>query len=458
MSQSNDLVLWKKEESSDSDLYIDLFSGRGYERHMNIVKVNVAEFKEFVDISAKVWLHCLERKNGERAEEERRVGNVLFGQKKYFDAMIKFNNALRLAPSDSKELGLAYANRSSCFFFLRMLDECLIDIELAKKSNYPAHLMPKLEDRVLNVKKSMASGQIQMSGIRVREPVLSFKEHDDFPGVAECLQIEKNNRFGHHVVTTHDLKVGQTILIEQPYSIAHTESESKRRDRCMHCFKECANFIPCPNCVAVLYCNEECMEKSYHKYHCVLWVPEPDKNKFRLVLETFFKINDAFPDIDLLMNTVELLQKGQIVTNLTSAEQKKFCQFFRLTTNHEKKFEQQAERLRTIANHCFFAVALSSPNLKGKFKIVKHRRFLQHFMLHLCHICEHSYEMDEFFMKDDDGSAVDYNINQYGNGMYLFGSFINHNCVPNVLRYMIDDRLIWQVIRPVKKGEQLFRS
>lgn len=272
------------------------------------------------------------------------------------------------------------------------------------------------------------------------------------------MKIEKNDKFGHHVVTTLDLDVGQTILIEQPYSIAHTESESKRRDRCLHCFKECTNFIPCPNCVSALYCNEECMEKSFHKYHCILWVPEPDKNKFRLVLETFFKINEAFPDIDVLMNTVELLQKGESVTNLTNAEQKKFCQFFRLTTNHEKKFEHQVEKLRTIANHCFFAVALSSPSLKGKFKAVKYRRFLQHFMLHLCHICEHSYEMDEFFMKGDDESAVDYNINQYANGMYLFGSFINHNCVPNVFRYMIDDRLIWQVIRPVKKGEQLFRS
>lgn len=176
------------------------------------------------------------------------------------------------------------------------------------------------------------------------------------------------------------------------------------------------------------------------------------------MLETFFKINDAFPDVDVLMKTVELLLKGEPVTDLTTAEQKKFCLLIKLITNHEKKFNEQAERLRIIANHCYYAIALSSPDLKGKYKDEKYRRFLQHFMLHLCHICEHAYDMDEFFMEDDDENAVDYKFNEYANAMFLFGGFINHSCIPNVHRYMIDNQLIWKVIRPVQKGEQLFRS
>lgn len=456
MHQSNN-VLWKK-DGFGSDLYIELFTGRGYLMHMNIGKVDIKEVFDYPGQPYKTSLHLKDSKDDEESTKEREEGNKLFDKKEYFGAMIKFNNAIRLAPNNSNELGLAYANRSSCFFHLKMFDECLVDIELAKKSNYPADLLYKLNDRVSKVNYLLASKQIKKNGHRPHEPVLSFNEQKDFPGVAECLTIEKNNKFGHHVVTTQDLFVGQTILVEQPYSIAHTASESKRRDRCMYCFKECSNFLPCSNCVSVLYCNEECMAKSFHKYHCDLWVPEPDKNRFRLVLETFFRINNAFPDIDVLIRTVELLLRGKPMTSLTSTEQWKFCQLFRLITNHDKKYDEQAEKLREIANHCYFAVVLFNPILKDKFKQLRHRRFLEHFMLHLCHICEHAYDMNEFFMEDEDESAVDFESNHYANGMFLFGNFINHSCVPNVLRLMVDNQLVWKVIRPIQRGEQLFRS
>lgn len=452
MSEPNAL-LWKKDELLDSDVYIELFAGRSYEIHTLTKYFDVEDPDEYADNSTKIWIHCLESKRDGKAFTHREEGKQLFGQGKYFDSMKEFNNALRLARNDSEEVGLAYANRSSCFFFLNMFSECLTDIELAKKSYYPEILVDKLNERIRLCNLVMQNNQHIPK--RLREPVLSFREHDEFPGAAECLSIQKNNKYGRHIITTRDLQVGQIILVEEPYSIT-TFSESKGRDRCMHCFKECRNFVPCPNCIRGLFCDEECMEKSFHKHHCMLWIPEPDKHKFKLVMETFFKISAAFSDFDSLMSKTELLLKEEDFVNPTS-DQKKFIRLFELVHNHEHIPFDKLEALRIVASHCFYAVVKSLPDYMGKFVDLKRRRFLQHFMFHLCHITEHEYFVHEYLLGEvnEEVSACSFDI--YASGLYLFGNYINHSCVPNVLYFTVDNRLVCKVIRPIKSGEQLFR-
>lgn len=452
MSESN-RILWKKDELQDSAVYIELFADRGYEIHTLTKYFDVEDPDEYADKSAKIWIHCLDSKRDVKAEAHRMEGKKLFTQGKYFDAMKEFNIALRFAQNFSDEVGLAYANRSSCFFFLNMFDECLVDIELAKDSRYPVYLTEKLNERIRICNLVMLNNQRIPK--RLREPLLSFKEHKEFPGAAECLEIRKNDKYGQHIVTTRDLEIGQTILVEEPYSIT-TFSESKGRDRCMHCFKECRNFIPCTSCVNGLFCDEKCMNKSSHKYNCMLWVPEPDKHKFKLVMETFFKISVAFPNFNSLMNTTELLIRGRDAVALTN-EQRKFARLFQLIHNHERISADKLESLRIVANHCFYAVVKSLPGFMGKFVDVKKRRFLQHLMFHLCHITEHEYFVHEYLLgnANEEVSACAFDI--YASGMYLFGDYINHSCVPNVLYFTVDDRLVCKVIRPIKCGEQLFR-
>lgn len=65
----------------------------------------------------------------------------------------------------------------------------------------------------------MSDEQFNATIFRSREPTLSFNEHKKIPGVGECLQIHKNIEFGRHIITTCDLQIGQTILVEEPYAI-----------------------------------------------------------------------------------------------------------------------------------------------------------------------------------------------------------------------------------------------
>lgn len=453
MDQSGD-ILWKKRESLDSDLFIELFAGRGYDFHADVKYYEANDLDEYSDATSNTWLHCSESKKNDVAKQHREDGKTLFADGKYFEAMMQFNNALKLAKNESDELGLAYANRSSCFFYLNMLAECMTDIELATKSNYPAHLLDKLEDRVKMCTQLIKL--IEPNTNEFREPFLDFDENGEFPGVADCLEIQENDAFGRHVVTTCDLKIGQTVLVEPAYSIV-PYSKSEGHSRCAHCSKQYQNFIPCERCVNVLFCNTECMERSFHKYHCVLWLPEPDEEKFKLVLNTFFRINDAFGDFDLLMQTVKSLLNGDN-TIVGTKEQRKFCRLFQLAHNHEKKTDEESEMLRTVANHCFHAIVKSLPDFKRTFSDLKRRRFLQHLILHLCHITEYENFMHEYLLGKDDDEISASIFDGYASAMFLFGAYINHSCLPNVFWFTVDDCLIAKVIRPIKKGEQIYRA
>lgn len=43
-----------------------------------------------------------------------------------------------------------------------------------------------------------------------------------------------------------------------------------------------------------------------------------------------------------------------------------------------------------------------------------------------------------------------------GDGLCAFGSLMNHSCYPNVDRLVVDNKFVFYVRRPIKKGQQLF--
>lgn len=66
---------------------------------------------------------------------------------KYFQAIQYYNRSLLFVENGTKNLSLAYGNRSACFLHLNMYDKCLIDIELAVEAGYSKKLLPKLDAR-----------------------------------------------------------------------------------------------------------------------------------------------------------------------------------------------------------------------------------------------------------------------------------------------------------------------
>lgn len=383
----------------------------------------------------------------------RESGKQHFRDGDYIEAMNKFNCSLASAGKESADMGFAYGNRSACFFELKMFNECLRDIELAKKSNYPRNQLKKLNECAAKCRQFLNDEEYMSKSPSVREPTLSFNEHAKFTGVADCLKLEENDDHGRHVIAACDLKIGQTILIEKPFAIIPKGG----RLRCMNCFKAFTNVIPCENCDAASFCDADCLDKSLHEYDCNRPACLSRKETFDLVLNMFFKINEAIPNVDGLMEMVDMLLKRQDPSGFTDANQKAFGWIFQLVHNHGKQTKEHLRRLRG-ATAIAIAALNRNPISKRKFSALKHRRFLQHLLLHLFHVAEHGIDLLQYQQTDNSEMAMKSSLGEYATGMYPFACYFNHSCIPNICIYSVDDRLIGKVIRPIKKGQQLFRS
>lgn len=437
-------ILWQKTNS----VYIDIFAIHGSVMDLNRLIPIIDE--QFQNAKSPEY-----QKNTINSEKMRDQGKAHFSEEKYLEAMKSFNASLVLAAIGTNKVALAYANRSSCFFNLKMLDECLVDIELAKQAGYPMELMHKLDARISKCMKLKSDEHYQAEVLIPDVLKLDFNEHPEFAGVADCLEIRQNDEFGRHVITTRDLEIGQTILVEHPFAITPERFYFTGNNRCLNCFKEGMNFITCKNCIGAFFCNDDCLVKSFHKYDCNMPGSLSRKKTFELVLHMFYNINAMFPNVDEFMVIVEKLWKGETPVGLTT-DQKKFCALFQLVHNHRKLTDFQLDRIRAAASVTIITLTRFAAFDK-KYRKLEHKRFLQHLILHLFHIAEHAVELHEISFEKN-AILLCHTLKLFANAMYPFGCYFNHSCVPNISWFNVDGRLICKVIRPIKKGQQVFRS
>ena len=80
---------------------------------------------------------------------------------------------------------------------------------------------------------------------------------------------------GRHCLANRDIKSGETLFIEKPYSAILLPEFS--HEYCLTCFKKvyhngCYNFLNlefCNFCTNVIYCSNECRIKNkFHRYEC----------------------------------------------------------------------------------------------------------------------------------------------------------------------------------------------
>lgn len=87
-----------------------------------------------------------------RAEEFRNKGNALYASNQFLAAIEMYNQSLCYAETTGElyHLSVGFANRSAVFFKLKLYQECLESIRLAKEHKYPEQLLPKLRKRESN--------------------------------------------------------------------------------------------------------------------------------------------------------------------------------------------------------------------------------------------------------------------------------------------------------------------
>ncbi|XP_031619234.1 SET and MYND domain-containing protein 4-like [Contarinia nasturtii] len=413
--------LWKKETPGRKSNYIDLFPRL---------------FPARLDQLAQKLRSDNGEKNNTISTELRLEGNDLFRSNEFVKAMDFYSASLCFAEIGTENVALVYANRSSCFLSLKMYEKALIDIELAKQTNYPDRLLPKLEERRAKCLRLMETEIIEQSQF---EPKLSFQPHDRFNCLANVLDIKYNDQFGRFVAATADIDVGKTIMVEQNFASVSIDDE---RMTCTNCMKINANFIACPHCIGVMYCNIECMQQdAIHELVCGQF--QSIAGSIKLYIKTILIAIQLFESVDRLIEFVENAMKaGSNDVPETVIDTK--SQYRLYLTLHSEFCTEDQNDLFVDAQKIYITLQ-SAPAIKNRFNTLRKQRFLQHL------ICQHLLvtARNRFQYTSDQLKVTD---------IAPMGCIFNHSCAPNVFNDVINDKAVFITIRPVRKGEQLFIS
>lgn len=216
-------------------------------------------------------LPCLMKqcKDKKSSAEVRKKGNIAFKNGKFDVAYLCYNGALLLAPKDSKELQLAFSNRSAVFQEKEAYKACIKDIDLCFSMDCPSDIVDKLKKRRKEV-EHLAAKQEESTCFITAISTSHTKHAFNNPDIScASSEIKATSSDIPTIVASNDIKIGSVLTTETAY-VSYTDNEYSLLN-CHYCQKRSLNLIPCEDCVWALFCDYECRNKcikEYHKYEC----------------------------------------------------------------------------------------------------------------------------------------------------------------------------------------------
>jgi len=195
----------------------------------------------------------MDSKNNDRSTTLRSEGNEFYSKKIFYEALLKYNESLCLAVPCSENLGFAYANRSAVYYEMKLYEQCVKNIRLAKKNNYPEknyEILNKREEKCLEMMKQQKNeSKLDVSSYFK----LSHPPNSKLPFIADCLELKCDQKFGRYIITNRALRIGDVIAIEEAFcKIIHDKFIYQR---CAGCFKDnMLDLMPCTGCQKGFYC------------------------------------------------------------------------------------------------------------------------------------------------------------------------------------------------------------
>lgn len=408
--------VWLKEHRKGCPLYVDLFEdlSLSYEQKFeewNNQLNNQSHWKriflnqEYAPIKSEQTAHKLNV-----------IATEYFQYKEFRKAFEFYNQALCFSDSQSPSMGHLYLKRAHCFLNMQRYDQCLIDYNFARQSNFPHNMLSSLDEYRDNCLKLLA--QIDRKPRTVK---LSIDANSDYPCMVNSIKIVKNDFYGVEVVATSDIGIGETVLVEEAFT---SISNSYDTMTCFTCQITCANFIPCANCTDVMFCSVTCMKRNdIHKISCgEVYHRMPSYVKF--ILHSILQAIVSFPSLDLLMKFVKAKVTTQPHNMALDAKMKNYEIFFGLTGSHQD--------LPILLIHQVYTTLMKMPFILTTFKTKSKQRFLMHLVAHHAQI---------LLCNSYGGFENDQN-QQITASMNSVASLFEHSCTPNLIHLSIGNRTV----------------
>lgn len=341
--------LWSKESDKRSALYTNLCTLRRCDPMIDVQTKSDRVSREFSN-------------RGDAEIKESRWSNAL----SFYSRSLCFADSL-------ERMSYGFAKRGKCFYEMKMFEECLVDIDLAKEYKYSN--TDELEKRQEDCMKFIEMGKQAVAF----EPQLSFKSHETFPGLAEVLKVDWNHEYGLHITATDYIEAGKTVLIERAFTALSTGNEQ----RCSKCFSTYTNLVPCKKCTRALFCVDSCELCPIHRLECGLQLPKV----YSLIKEDFFPVIrsivvaiNIFPNVTELKDFVEsVISDDQMVQPKDSLDER--TKYSIILRHFDKNYPDASNTTKANIQSIYQALMGHRP-IADKFTTKHQQRFLMHLVGH----------------------------------------------------------------------------
>lgn len=426
--------LWAKDHSQNGNHFINLFATIANEEWAEEIWTknpnNLFDYRSL--------------KDNQYSMELRLNGNTKFRSGQWSTAMNLYNKSLRFAELNSENCALAYAKRSECFYEMQFYEKALNDIELAVRANISKRFHAKLNEcKEKCQQKLLASCQSHVSHPSIR---LCSDADEQYPCMANILELKQNEEFGRHLLARRDIAAGQTVLIETDFvSVKCVDDADADADGiesvCDTCFQSKMNFIACDQCPDAVFCSIDCLtNNSIHKWVCGTVFPELHY-KIQFQIHAILLACNTFQNVEKLMEFIEYVRAEdteKIPKSLLDAKSK--YHFF-LKLQKTKTFSPPACILQAKKIYEYLALL---PKVNAHFNSIEKRRFLMHLILHHLLVIRCN-----GIISGDPWSVM---------SVFNVLSMLNHSCAPNLYHPRRGKQQYCVAIRPIQKGQQLFIS
>ncbi|XP_065090076.1 uncharacterized protein LOC135711222 [Ochlerotatus camptorhynchus] len=384
-------------------------------------------------------------KNDEKAAQIRLAGNRFYKEKSYSEALKKYNECICWATTGSEHLAIGFANRSALHYDTGEYELTLVNIMLAKKNNYPERLMPKLLAREASCRERIDKGQSRQSTMCTRFE-MTIEKNPKIPCIAKGISMKMLPGYGRSLVAEKNFKTGDVILNEKMI-MASVNSGSKFLS-CNYCTSDSYHaLIPCPHCVSVMYCDEECLKKSLesnHRFECGI-VEKLNHISYghsyigpRML---FFGLTLFRDDVQEMMDFCAKQEK--LITDPFTLDCTEDDPMRDFKTFHRTKVLPIVLGMDYVIRYqaaLYYTVFIKHPPVKTLFNSEARR----HFMLQ----CLHDYMRTAFVLTTFQTNDVSYQL-------HTFASLCNHSCIPNALALSAFGHLKLVVLCPIRKNQQI---
>ncbi|CAL7948204.1 unnamed protein product [Xylocopa violacea] len=437
-----------------------------------------------------------------KAQTFKTMGNKEFQAKNYIKSIEFYTKCALHAPANTCELSLAIANRSASLFYLDRYDDCLKDIELAIKLNYPKQLRYKLYLRAVQCylklgKQHLADETLRklqeiiynpdyvtpsikdniekkINEVTVTQPCVQnvvqntsnllklkseirFEENVNFPHASAIIDRKYIKELGRHVVANRFIKKGDILFLEKPVSFVLVNADAY--NLCQNC--NCSNTdipVPCTMCLNTLYCNENCSNKAWSSYHCwecpgsqmELWKEIGIGHLALKVLLTCTTTMDKikFNEMQNLVTNFDKLSIG-VLTEFGIAAIMLTIYLFEYT-NYFKTNDLEDCLMKKFYNQSFnFDFNILTDDNKQLYI----SSLLLRYILQLIGNA-HAITKPNALLRKDDSPMVEEDI--VATGIYCSASMMNHSCDPNIITMFVDQYMVVRASRDILKNEEIF--